>query len=100
MSLLADETVGEFMLENSSQVGGDAGQSLHRDADAAVVDGAGPTGGAGDVRKTLLGIKDDADGLGRSEIELRFNAVEASSSARKMPRAKSGVALPLYFRTK
>ena len=45
-------------------------------ADAAVVDGAGPTGGAGDVGKSLLGIEDDADGFGRSEIELGFEVAE------------------------
>src|SRR5580658_6153966 len=54
----------------------DARQALHRNADAAVVQRAGPAGSARDVAESLLRIEDDADLLWRREIELRFEIAE------------------------
>ncbi len=54
----------------------DAAEALDWDADAAVVDGAGPAGGAGDVGEGLAGVEDYADGFGRGVVELGFDVVE------------------------
>ena len=66
---LAHEAVRELVFENAREFRRHGRQSLHRDADAAVVEGTDPAGSFGNVGKGLLGIQNDADGIRRREIQ-------------------------------
>ena len=75
-SHLANEAVGEFVLEDARKFFVHGIEALHGDADATVIERAGPAGSAGDVAKSLLGIEDDADGLGGSEMQRDLDGAE------------------------
>ena len=51
-------------------------ESLHGNAQAAIVERADPARRARDVGESLVGIEDHADLLGRRVVELRFEVVE------------------------
>ena len=66
---LSDETVRQFVLEDARQLIGHAGQALHRDANAAVIERSDPTGRARDVHECLIGVQNHADGFGRYVVQ-------------------------------
>ncbi len=66
---LIDEGVGQFVFEDAGQFGREGVQSVDGDAEFAVVDGAGPGGGAGDVEEGLLGIESDENVVARGSAE-------------------------------
>ena len=70
--LLRDEAVRQFVLQDVAQFAGDGREALNRDADAAVIERAGPTGRASDIGEGLIGVENHGDRLGRREIELRL----------------------------
>ena len=66
---LAHEAMRELVFENAREFRRHGGQSLHRDADAAVVECPHPAGSFGYVREGLLGIQNYTNGIRRRETQ-------------------------------
>ena len=67
---LVDEGVGQFMFENSGEIGRDRSESLQRNAKFAVVQSASPGWRLGDIEESLIGVEDDANAGARLKSEL------------------------------
>ena len=92
---LSDETMRQFVLEDARQLIGHAGQALHRNANAAVIERADPAGCARDVHERLIGVQDHADGFGRHVVQSGRDFVELGFECPRTSRASSGAAAPL-----
>src|ERR1700722_6618407 len=73
---LHHEAVGEFVHQHAGQFIGDGGQAADGDAQSPVIKRASPSGGAGDVAKSFLGVENYSNGFSRSKTKLRFEASE------------------------
>ena len=87
----------QLVFQHARELRRHRGQSLDWDADAAVVERAHPSRGAGDVCEDLLSVEDHADGFRGSEIQLRFDGAEvvferAQDVARQSRRGAAVVA--------
>ena len=71
--LLLDKAVRQFMLQDPRQLLVHRGQSLHRHANAAVIQRARPSGSLGYVRKRFLRVQDHADGIRRRIVQCGFD---------------------------
>ena len=58
------------MLQHTSQIRGDGPEPLQGDPEFAVIQRAGPGGGLGDVKESLVGVQNDLNAGSRLDPEL------------------------------
>ena len=76
MRFLIYKAVGQLMLQNTRKLRRHANQSLHRHADAAIVERSRPAWRARNVLKELIGVERDGNRLFRDVIERRGDIFE------------------------
>ncbi len=69
---LGDEVMRQFVLQDVAELRSDGGEPLDRDANAAVVERAGPVWGASDVGESLFRVENYSDGFSGRIIEFGF----------------------------